>query len=56
MYERSDGELVIAIQKGDIFAFEELVKRYQRGLFIFVLRIVHDDATQNLARGWVLVE
>lgn len=45
MYEKSDSELVIAIQKGDVLAFEELVKRYQRGLFIFVLRIVHDDAT-----------
>jgi RNA polymerase sigma-70 factor (ECF subfamily) len=33
-------ELVIAIQNGDIFAFEQLVKRYQKGLFAFAFRIV----------------
>lgn len=44
MYEKTDAELVIAIQQGDIFAFEELVKRYQKGLFAFAFRIVFDAA------------
>ncbi len=44
MYETNDRELVIAVQKGNIPAFEELVKRYERGLFVFVMRVVHNDA------------
>lgn len=41
----TDESLVLAIQQGDILAYEELVKRYQRGLFVFVMRILHDENT-----------
>lgn len=40
----TDEQLVRAIQEGDVLAYETLIKRYQHGLFFFVLRIVHDDA------------
>ena len=43
MNPKTDGELVRAIQEGDIPAFEELVKRYQRGLFAFVHRILENE-------------
>ncbi len=43
MQEQSDCDLVRAIQKGDILAYEVLVRRYERGLFSFVFRIVRDD-------------
>jgi RNA polymerase sigma-70 factor, ECF subfamily len=39
----SDMELVRAIQAGNILSYETLVKRYQKGLFVFVMRIVHDE-------------
>jgi RNA polymerase sigma-70 factor, ECF subfamily len=42
MSQISDMELVAAIQKGDILSYETLVKRYQKGLFVFVMRIVYD--------------
>ncbi len=47
MNQKADKELVRAIQEGDIFAYEELVKRYQRGLFSFLMRMVHDEATAS---------
>lgn len=43
MSDRSDEELVRAIQSGDIFAFEQLVVRYQRKLQSFVFRMLGDD-------------
>src|SRR5437868_10882522 len=45
MDKKTDLELVLAIQEGDILAFEVLVKRYQYGLLAFTYRIVHDEAT-----------
>jgi RNA polymerase sigma-70 factor, ECF subfamily len=41
---RTDEELVIAIQHGDILSYEELVKRYQHGLYVFIMRYMHDEA------------
>ncbi len=43
MEARSDEALVVAIQQGDVFAFEHLVKRFQKRLHSFVLHVVHDD-------------
>jgi RNA polymerase sigma-70 factor, ECF subfamily len=43
MEARSDEALVEAIQEGDVFAFEPLVKRYLKRLHSFVLHIVRDD-------------
>lgn len=43
MLDYSDEELVIAIQGGEVFAFEQLVKRYQRKLLGFVFHIIHDE-------------
>lgn len=43
MRERSDEELVVAVVEGDVFAFEYLVKRYQKRLHSFVLHVVGDD-------------
>jgi RNA polymerase sigma-70 factor, ECF subfamily len=43
MSQMTDMELVAAIQKGDILSYETLVKRYQKGLFVFVVRIVRDE-------------
>lgn len=40
----TDEELVKDIQGGDVLAYEELVKRYQRGLYAFVMRFLHDEA------------
>jgi RNA polymerase sigma-70 factor (ECF subfamily) len=46
-----DMELVRAIQKGDILSYEELVKRYQKGLYVFIMRIVHDEhATSDIVQ------
>ncbi|MBI2404801.1 RNA polymerase sigma factor [Candidatus Gottesmanbacteria bacterium] len=39
--EKTDEELVSEIQKGDVLAFEILVKRYQRRLFSFVLHVLY---------------
>ncbi len=51
MYIQTDSELVLAIQNGDLTAFELLVKRYQFGLHIFVNRIVHDsDAATDVVQ------
>jgi RNA polymerase sigma-70 factor (family 1) len=44
MNMKTDIELVISIREGDILAFEEIVKRYQRSLYFFVMGIVHDEA------------
>ena len=38
--KQSDEELMIAYKEGDIAAFEQLVKRHERGLFNFILRSV----------------
>jgi RNA polymerase sigma-70 factor, ECF subfamily len=43
MKKVTDEELVRLIQDGDVLAYEELVKRYQHGLYVFLLRFVHDD-------------
>jgi RNA polymerase sigma-70 factor (ECF subfamily) len=43
MNRTPDESLISAIQQGDILAYGELVKRYQRGLFVFVMRIIHDE-------------
>jgi RNA polymerase sigma-70 factor (ECF subfamily) len=51
MDERTDEDLVIAVQEGDIFAFEILVKRYQKRLHAFVLHVVHDSqAAQDVVQ------
>ena len=42
MEQKTDEELIRQIQKGDVLAFEILVKRYQRRLFSFVFRVVYD--------------
>lgn len=47
MKPNRDEELILAIQQGDISAYEELVKRYQQGLYVFVFRIVHDEASSR---------
>ena len=44
MKPNTDEELILAIQQGDISAYEELVKRYQQGLYVFVVRILKDEA------------
>ncbi len=43
MKPKTDEELVLAIQNGDISAYEDLVKRYQQGVYVFVMRILHDE-------------
>lgn len=45
---QSDEELVVAIQSGDISAFEQLVRRYQQRLRYFVRRFVasREDAAE----------
>ena len=43
MRDRTDEELVIAVREGDVFAFEYLVRRYQKRLHSFVLHVVRDD-------------
>ncbi|OGG31269.1 hypothetical protein A3A63_01135 [Candidatus Gottesmanbacteria bacterium RIFCSPLOWO2_01_FULL_46_9] len=45
MNRQTDEELVVAVQEGDILSFEALVKRYQRGLFFFIMRFVRDEGT-----------
>ncbi len=44
MKPKSDEELILSIQQGDISAYEELVKRYQQGLYRFVMRIIKDES------------
>ncbi len=39
-----DEILVREVQEGNILAFEEIVRRYQKRLIWFVTRIVHDQA------------
>lgn len=39
----SDNQLVEQIKEGNILAFEELVRRYQRRLLSFAYRITHDE-------------
>ena len=41
---KTDEELVVAIQEGSIRAFEDLVKKYQKKLVVFVARLTHDEA------------
>jgi len=43
MNQRTDNALVQSIQEGNILAYEELVKRYQKGLYVFVMRIIRDE-------------
>jgi len=43
----TDEELVRAIQEGDVLAYETLIKRYQHGLFVFVMRLIHDEANAS---------
>jgi RNA polymerase sigma-70 factor (ECF subfamily) len=39
----SDKELILAIRNGNILAYGQLVRKYQRGLYIFVFRMVRDE-------------
>src|SRR5262245_29257348 len=41
---RTDEELVADIREGDLRAFDELYRRYERRLFGYLLRTVHDRA------------
>ncbi len=51
MAERTDEALVTAVQEGDVFAFEYLVKRYQKRLHAFAVRVVRDDqAAQDIVQ------
>ncbi len=43
MLKYSDEELVRLVQEGEIFAFEQLVKRYQQKLLGFVYHMIHDE-------------
>lgn len=43
MNEKTDEELIKDIQRGNIIAFEEIVKRYQKRLFFFVYHITQDE-------------
>jgi RNA polymerase sigma-70 factor (ECF subfamily) len=43
MDARTDEQLVLAVQEGDVFAFEVLVGRYQKKLHSFVSRMVSDS-------------
>ncbi len=43
MKSKTDEDLVLAVCQGNISAFEELVKRYQRKLYSFALHIVRDE-------------
>lgn len=43
MRATDDAKLVDAVQNGDVFAFEMLVKRYQKKLHSFVVHLVGDD-------------
>jgi RNA polymerase sigma-70 factor, ECF subfamily len=47
MHRQTDEELVIAVREGDIQSFETLVKRYQRGLFSFVMRFLRDEGAAS---------
>lgn len=42
--QKIDGELVKEIQGGNVLAFEEIVRKYQKRLIWFVTGIVHDQA------------
>src|SRR5579859_1664277 len=41
--EELDESLIKRVQDGDVSAFKTIVKRYQRPLFSFVFRIMHDE-------------
>lgn len=43
MLKYSDEELVRLVQSGEIFAFEQLVKRYQQKLLGFVYHMIYDE-------------
>lgn len=43
----TDEELVLAIQQGDISAYEQLVHRYQQALYYFIVRILRDEAASR---------
>jgi len=43
MQETTDEKLVTQVQQGNIFAFEQLVKRYQARLLRFARRIVYNE-------------
>ncbi len=48
-------ELVLKAKKGDLAAFEELIRHHQEGLFSFIYRIVNnrDDAEELAQQAWV---
>ena len=41
-FQKSDEELMLNVQKGDMAAFEALYDRYQKRLFHFILRFVRE--------------
>ncbi len=50
--ERSDDELMMAYQRGDLSAFETLLKRYEKGIYHFSFRLLDnpmqaEDVTQE---------
>lgn len=45
MEDKNDAKLIRAYRKGDNQAFEQLLKRYERPLFSFIFRYVHDKQT-----------
>lgn len=44
MSKLTDEELILAIREGDIASFQQLIKRYQHGLYVFVMRFLKDEA------------
>ncbi len=41
-FQKSDEELMLNVQKGDMAAFEALYDRYQKRLFHFILRFARE--------------
>jgi RNA polymerase sigma-70 factor (ECF subfamily) len=44
-FKRSDEELMVAFQKGDTGAYEELLRRHQHGLYNFIYRFLGNRET-----------
>jgi RNA polymerase sigma-70 factor, ECF subfamily len=55
--ERSDQELVVRYRGGDVEALEQLVERYRKPMFGFILNLVGDgpEADEVFQEAWVRV-
>ena len=41
--DRSDNELFLSAQQGDVQAFNEIFRRYEKKVYVYCMRVLYDE-------------